>query len=114
VLEDTSDIGFAAVKVGRDRPVPPGIYFRMLLGGITGHGAFAADSGVLLLPQEAVPAAVAIIRLFIDRGGRTDRKRARLRYLIERWGVEKCLLTRPRIFRSRGALHRRTSASPAG
>jgi ferredoxin-nitrite reductase len=91
VLEDTNDIGFAAVAVGPGKEVPPGIYFRMLLGGITGHGVFARDSGVLLLPQEVVAAAVAIVRLFIDHGDRTDRKRARLHYLIERWGIEKCL-----------------------
>jgi ferredoxin-nitrite reductase len=63
----------------------------MMLGGITGHGVFARDSGVLLLPHEVIPAAIAIIRLFIDHGDRTDRKRARLHYLIQRWGVEKCL-----------------------
>jgi ferredoxin-nitrite reductase len=91
VLEDTNDIGFAAVKVGPDKPVAPGVYFRMLLGGITGHGAVARDSGVLLLPNEVVPAAAAIVRLFIDHGDRTDRKRARFLYLIERWGIERCL-----------------------
>lgn len=92
VLADTNDIGFAAVAVGPGRAVPPGVYFRMLLGGVTGHGVFARDSGVLLLPEEVVPAAAAIVRLFIGHGDRTDRKRARLHYLIERWGVEKCLL----------------------
>ena len=91
VLEDTNDIGFAAVRIGPGKSMPPGVYFRMLLGGITGHGVFARDSGVLLLPEEVVPAAVAVVRLFIDHGDRTDRKRARLHYLIERWGVEKCL-----------------------
>jgi ferredoxin-nitrite reductase len=91
VLADTNDIGFAAVRVGAGNAVQPGIYFRMLLGGITGHGVFARDSGVLLLPPEVMPAAIAIIRLFIDHGDRTDRKRARLHYLIERWGIEKCL-----------------------
>src|SRR5262249_56252853 len=66
VLEDTNDIGFAAVAVGPDNSVPPGIYFRMLLGGVTGHGVFARDCGVLLLPQEAVPAAIAVLRCFTD------------------------------------------------
>ena len=91
VLEDTADIGFAAVRVGTGRAAPPGIYFRMLLGGLTGHGGFARDSGLLLHPNEVVPAAVAIIRLFIAHGDRTDRKRARLHYLVEDWGIEKCL-----------------------
>jgi ferredoxin-nitrite reductase len=91
MLEDTADIGFAAVRVGPDKAVPPGVYFRMLLGGLTGHGGFARDSGVLLQPEEVLPAAVTIIRLFIAHGDRTDRKRARLHHLVERWGIEKCL-----------------------
>jgi ferredoxin-nitrite reductase len=91
MLEDTADIGFAAVRVGPGQAAPAGVYFRMLLGGLTGHEAFARDSGVLLEPPEVVPAAAAIVRLFIAYGDRTDRKRARLKYLVERWGVEKCL-----------------------
>src|SRR5947208_5320766 len=91
VLEDTNDIGFAAVRVGPGKPVPEGVYFRMLLGGITGHGSFAQDSGALLDPGEVSAAAAAIVRVFIDHGDRTDRKRARLKYLIERWGIEKLL-----------------------
>src|SRR5437764_2516991 len=91
VLEDTNDIGFAAVRVGPGKPVPEGVYFRMLLGGVTGHGDFAKDSGVLLEPDEVIAAAAAIVRVFIDHGDRTDRKRARLKYLLERWGIEKIM-----------------------
>ncbi len=89
MLEDTADIGFAAVRVGPGKPVAEGVYFRMLLGGLTGQGSFARDAGVLLEPHEVVAAAAAIVRVFIDHGDRTDRKRARLKYLIERWGIEK-------------------------
>jgi ferredoxin-nitrite reductase len=89
VLEDTNDIGFAAVRVGPGKPVPKGVYFRMLLGGLTGHESFACDSGVLLEPHEVVPAAAAIVRVFIDHGDRTDRRKARLKYLIDRWGIAK-------------------------
>src|SRR5438270_5124969 len=84
-LEDTNDIGFAAVRVGPSKPVPEGIYFRMLLGGLTGHGSFASDSGVLLEPGDVVAAAAVIVRVFSDHGDRTDRKKARLTYLIDRW-----------------------------
>ncbi|HEX3536102.1 MAG TPA: NirA family protein, partial [Stellaceae bacterium] len=91
VLEDTNDIGFAAVRVGPGKPMPEGVYFRMLLGGLTGHGSFAADAGVMLEPGEVVAAAAAIVRAFIDQGDRTDRKRARLKYLIERWGIPKLM-----------------------
>src|SRR5712692_3894692 len=89
MLEDTADIGFAAVRVGPGKPVGEGVYFRMLLGGLTGHGSFGRDAGVLLEPHEVVAAASAILRVFIDHGDRTNRRRARLKFLIERWGIEK-------------------------
>jgi ferredoxin-nitrite reductase len=88
VLEDTNDIGFAACAVGEGQAVPPGIYFRVQLGGITGHGDFARDTGLLLTAEECVPAAIALVRVFIDHGDRTDRKKARLKYVIERLGLD--------------------------
>jgi sulfite reductase (ferredoxin) len=36
-----------------------------------------------------VGAAEAVIRLFRDHGNRTDRKRARIKYLVHDWGVER-------------------------
>ncbi|MBI3514464.1 MAG: hypothetical protein HY060_10435 [Proteobacteria bacterium] len=92
VLEDTNDIGFAAVAVDGGGAVPAGVYFRMLLGGITGHGDFGRDSGVLLTPAEVVPAAAAVLRVFIAHGDRTDRKKARLKYLLDAWGLEKFMV----------------------
>jgi ferredoxin-nitrite reductase len=94
VLEDTNDIGFTAVRVEpgktiEGKPVPEGIYFRMMLGGLTGHMAFAADAGVLLTPDEVVPAAAAIVKAFIANGDRTDRHKARMKYLIDQWGIPK-------------------------
>ena len=91
VLDDTNDIGFAAVRVGPGRDVAEGVYFRMALGGLPGHGAFAADAGVLLTPDEVVPAAVAIVKAFIAQGDRTDRHKARMKYLIDRWGIARLL-----------------------
>ncbi len=95
VLEDTNDIGFAAVAAAAigthssGAGIPPGVYFRMLLGGVTGHGDFAADAGVMLAPEECVPMAAAVLRVFIADGDRTDRKRARLKYLLADWGLER-------------------------
>jgi ferredoxin-nitrite reductase len=89
VLEDTNDIGFAAVKVAAGAAVPEGIYFRMGLGGITGHDDFARDTGILLKPEECLAAAVAVLRVFIAEGDRTDRKRARMKYALDRLGHDK-------------------------
>ena len=92
VCADTNDIGFHAVRVNaNDQGIEPGIYFRMQLCGITGHQQFATDCGVLLTPAETVPVAAALIRVFIENGDRTNRKKARLKYLVDHWGVEKIL-----------------------
>jgi ferredoxin-nitrite reductase len=96
VLADTNDIGFVAVRVAErvgmdESSVPAGIYFRVLLCGITGHRQFATDCGLLLRPDQTVAVAAAMIRVFCANGDRTDRKKARLKYLVDKWGVEKFL-----------------------
>ncbi|HVR76362.1 MAG TPA: NirA family protein, partial [Planctomycetota bacterium] len=96
-LEETNDIGFAAARVradsrtGQGESVPAGVHFRVLLGGITGHRDFGRDTGLFLEPRECVPVAAAMVRVFIENGDRTDRKKARLKYLLDRWGIEKFL-----------------------
>ncbi len=67
------------------------MYFRVLLGGITGHLRFANDCGLLVAPQECVAVAAAMLRVFAAHGDRTDRKKARLCYLLDRLGTEKFL-----------------------
>jgi ferredoxin-nitrite reductase len=91
VVADTNDIGFIATRVAEGRDVPAGIYFRVLLCGITGHKQFATDCGLLLAPEQTVAVAAAMIRVFSENGDRTDRKKARLKYLVDRWGVERFL-----------------------
>lgn len=89
VVSDTNDIAFVAVRVGEGHEVEPGVYFRVELGGITGHGDFARDSGILIHPSQCIPVAVAILRVFIENGDRTNRKKARMKYILDRWGIEK-------------------------
>ncbi|HKS36659.1 MAG TPA: NirA family protein [Verrucomicrobiae bacterium] len=119
VLADTNDIGFVAVKVAqasslrvgraslpREQNVgqedaartrrleacttpDPGVYFRVQLAGITGHKQFASDSGLLIKPNECVAVAAAMIRVFSENGCRTDRKKARLKHLLDKWGIPK-------------------------
>lgn len=90
-LAETNDIALDATEVADGFGVAPGIYFRLGLGGITGHGDFARPTGVIVPPQEAVAVCVAILRIFIAHGDRTDRTRARLKYLLDQWGMEKFL-----------------------
>ncbi len=89
VVADTNDIGFVATKVKEDAEVPAGVYFRVQLAGITGHQQFAADAGILVRPEQCVAVGAAILRVYIEHGDRTNRKQARLKYLIDRWGIPK-------------------------
>jgi ferredoxin-nitrite reductase len=91
VLEETNDIGFAAVEVKDGFGVEPGVWFRLMLGGITGHQTFAHETGIVLKPAEATKVADAVVRVFIDHGDRTDRTKARLKYVIDRMGLDKVL-----------------------
>ena len=89
VLEDTNDIGFQAVEVNEGFGPDPGIWFRLALGGITGHKDFARDTGIIVKPEEATVVADAVVRVYIDHGDRTDRTKARLKYVLDAWGLEK-------------------------
>jgi ferredoxin-nitrite reductase len=90
-LEETNDIGFQAVEVADGGALPAGVYFRLVLGGITGHKDIARDTGVLVKPDNATRVADAIVRVFIEHGDRTNRNKARLKYLLDAWGFEKFL-----------------------
>ncbi|MBN9090250.1 MAG: NirA family protein [Reyranella sp.] len=84
VLEDTNDIGFVAARAQDGSG--GGVYFRLQLGGITGHHDFAHETGVLLKPEECVKVAGAVVRAFIVHGDRTNRAKARLKYVLDRMG----------------------------
>ncbi len=91
-LDDTNDIGFHAVRVTAEKQteeVPAGVYYQLTLGGITGHRDFARDTGVCLTPDECLAVAGAIVRTFVKHGDRTDRKKARLKYVLDAWGFDK-------------------------
>lgn len=105
---DTNDIGFFATRVTEkslaaltseisnpeskiENPPAPGLYFRVQLGGISGHKDFARDTGLLIKPSEAVAVSAAMIRVFAENGDRTNRKKARLKYVLDEWGFEKFL-----------------------
>jgi ferredoxin-nitrite reductase len=91
VLEDTNDIAFTAVRVREGFAVAPGVYYRLALGGITGHRDFARPTGVIVKPEDATKVCNAILRVFIANGDRTDRTKARLKYLLDAWGFSKFL-----------------------
>jgi ferredoxin-nitrite reductase len=84
-VEDTNDIGVKAVKIGDE------VLFRIALGGATGHKAFAHDLGVVVPPAEINKVVAAIVRVYIANGNRGDRKKARLKHLLEKWTLDQYL-----------------------
>ena len=92
VLEDTNDIAFAAVEVKDGFGLEPGIWFHLGIGGITGHRDFAKETGIVVRPEDATKVSDAIVRVFIDLGDRTNRLKARLKYVIDGMGMEKFLV----------------------
>jgi ferredoxin-nitrite reductase len=111
-VEDTNDIGVKAVLVGAPSAasassdktnqraetalgapdaLPPGVYFRIALGGATGHKSFARDLGVVVPPAEITKVVAAVVRVYIEHGCRTNRKRARLKHLLETMSFDEYL-----------------------
>ena len=93
VLEETNDIAFSAVDVKDGFGVEPGVWFRLGVGGITGHKDFAKATGIVVKPEDATKVADAIVRVFIDLGDRTNRLKARLKYVLDNIGVDKFMET---------------------
>jgi ferredoxin-nitrite reductase len=92
VLEDTNDIAFTAVEVKDGFGVEPGVWFRLGVGGITGHKDFARNTGVIVEPEQATKVADAIVRVFIETGDRTNRLKARLKYVLDNMGVDQFMI----------------------
>jgi len=90
IMGDTNDIAFVAVELpdsAASEAMPAGVYFKVLVGGVTGHGHFARDTGLLLEPSQCVAYACGIIRVFVKNGNRTNRKRARLAFVVNEMGM---------------------------
>ena len=86
----THDIGLLAV-VREDEVVG----YNLLVGG--GMGVTPSNKNTFpalgkkiafLAPQEVLEVAEAVVRVQRDHGNRADRKTARLKYLIHRWGLD--------------------------
>ncbi len=84
-------LGFLAITES-GQPVGYNLY----IGGGQGQTNSMPDTYPLLAqpvgfidPSEVVEAAEATVRLFRDHGNRADRKRARLKYLMKDWGLDK-------------------------
>ncbi len=81
------DLGFIAVKKTVDGKEVKG--FKVYVGGGLGSMPFPAQLLEEFCPVELyLPTAEAVIRLFDRNGERKDKNRARIKYLVAKWGIE--------------------------
>lgn len=84
VYPEINDIGIFAVP----DPERGGIAFRARIGGgLSTTPRFSKDLGILVDPEEVVELCAAVATVFREEGNRKNRKRARLKFLIEQWEV---------------------------
>jgi sulfite reductase beta subunit-like hemoprotein len=81
------DLGFVAQKRTVDGKEVKG--FSVYVGGGLGSTPFPAQLLEEFCPLELyLPTAEAVIRLFDRNGERKDKNRARIKYLVAKWGIE--------------------------
>jgi sulfite reductase (ferredoxin) len=97
----SQDVGLVAIGSGREIRG-----FNVLVGGGLGMTHHKADTAARLAlplgfvaPEHAVEAVRIVASIFRDYGNRSDRRHARLKYLVAEWGIEKFRAE----FRSRAA-----------
>jgi precorrin-3B synthase len=84
VYPEINDIGIFAVSDHHGG----GVAFRARVGGgLSTTPRFSKDLGVLVEPEEVVDLCAAIAAVFRDNGNRENRKRARLKFLVEQWEI---------------------------
>lgn len=80
-------LGLIAVKRRDDGEVG----FRAVIGGGMGWEGFVARELFSFVPQDrAVALCRAVALLYRDHGDRYDRARSRLKYVVERYGADRC------------------------
>ncbi|MEM6302680.1 MAG: NirA family protein [Pseudomonadota bacterium] len=87
-VSDSNDICFQATRIGEGASVDPGIYCRIGLGGISGHKDLTRSTGFICTPEQSVLAGFAMLHVFVEHADRTNRKKARLKYVLDKHGVD--------------------------
>ena len=88
-LSQTHDIGLTPATGGG--PTGETVGFNVRIGGAMGGRSthLSWGLGVFVRPKEVVDICRAILALFRDEGFRENRQQARLKWLVETWGVKR-------------------------
>lgn len=82
-----NDVGLRAVR----HPVTDEVGFNVELGGYFSikRNVMSISGDTFLTVDQVVPYCIALLEVFRDNGGREDRQKARLMWLVEEWGVDR-------------------------
>jgi len=96
------DVGVQAVlRKGPDGKVVRG--FKIVVGGGLSTVPIVAPVLTEWVPEEElIPLIEAVLRVYDRYGERKDRNRARIKFLVKKWGIEKF---REEVFKERSLLH---------
>ncbi|MEM3437380.1 MAG: nitrite/sulfite reductase [Nitrososphaerales archaeon] len=87
---EINDLAFIAIKNNNG-----GIGFTILLGGSIGTSLpgprLAKPTGIFIRPEDSFKVTVSTVEIFRDYGDREIKAKARFKWLIENWGIEKFL-----------------------
>ena len=86
---DINDLAFEPASKQIDGEEVRGFNVRVGGGLSRNEPRFTRDLDVFVTPEEAVEVGGAISALFRDNGDREDRFNARMKFLVDEWGVEK-------------------------
>ena len=81
---EINDIGLVAVE--KDGVIGYDVWVG---GGLGASARMGRRLDVFVLPEEAAEVCAAITEIFRDEGKRTKRTRARIKFLVDEWGVER-------------------------
>ena len=87
---EINDLAFVAVKNNDGK-----VGFTILVGGSLGASSpgprLAKPTGIFIEPEEAFKVAIATVEIHRDYGNRESKTKARFKWLVENWGIEKFL-----------------------
>lgn len=86
-LASIHDLGFIAASRENGHSVEPG--FKLFVGGGLGSSPKLAKLYSEFLPMEEVlPTCEAILKIFDAHGDRKTKSKARMKFVVEKWGIE--------------------------
>lgn len=87
IMHEVNDLAFIAVENGHQ------VGYMVLAGGSVGASLpgprLAQSMGIFVKPEDAIDVAVAALEIHRDYGSRESKAKARLKWLIEHWGLER-------------------------